>query len=242
MSKEFDTVISYIEKMKSRYFLALSSFYAYEALSEQLASNIVGQDVAEENVKVFSTFNELFGPSREALRVYFFLELAKLFDISDESLHITKIINYTQSNISKLTVSDFAEYDQNREFISHLIEDYKGVKNGDLVSIKSEIEKHKDIIKKVKDYRDQYLAHDDINKEEVEITGEEAMILFSVLEKILNMFSAKLISTTSIYDRVEENTKDRTKMLFDYLKRFEPYRIQEIHKEMEEEMKKYTAK
>lgn len=239
MSHEFTTIISYIEKMESRYFSALSAFYVYEALREQIAPNIVGQKVAEENVKILSTFNEFFGPSKEALRVYFFIELAKLYDISDESLHLTKIFNYTESNISKLTVDDFTEYHQNREFIDSLIDEYQGIKHEDLASIKSELEKHEDIIKKVKIYRDQYLAHDDIKKDLVNITGEEIRILFSVLEKILNMFSAKLASSTSIYNHVERNAKGETEMLVDHLKRFEPYRIKEFRKEMEKERKKY---
>ena len=236
MSDEFNTTISYIEKMKERYFLALSSFYAYEALMEIIAPNIVGQDVAEKNVKVFNTFNNLFGISKETLRVYFFIELAKLFDVSDQSLHITKIINYTKSNIDKLTVNDFVEYNQNRNFIDSLIENYQGVKHDDLMLIKYEIKKYKNIIEKVKTYRNQYLAHDDIKKVEVNITGEEIKILFSVIEKILNMFSSKLISATSMYDRVEESAKDETKMIFDYLKRFEPYRLKEIDEKSKKDL------
>lgn len=236
MNNEFNTIISYIEEMKNRYFFALSAFYAYEALMEIIAPNIAGQDVAEKNVKVFNTFNNFFGPSKEALRVYFFLELAKLFDVSDQSLHITKIINYTKNNIDKLTVSDFVEYNQNRNIIDSLIKSYKGINHDDLLIIKSEIEKYKNIIKKVKTYRDQYLAHDDIKKIKVDITGEEIKILFSVIEKILNMFSSKLISATSMYDQVEERAKDETKRIFDYLKRFEPYRLKEIDEESKKKL------
>lgn len=239
MSQEFNTTISYIEKMKSRYFFALSTFYVYEALREILAPNIVGQEVAEKNVEVFKKFNEFFDPSKEALRIYFFLELAKLFDVSDQSLHITKIINYTQSNIAKLTANDFVEYNQNREFINSLIENYRGVKHDDLMVIKSEIEKNKDIIEKVRTYRDQYLAHDDIKKVEVNITGEEIRILFSVLEKILNMFSSKLISTMSIYDHVERDAKDQTMRIIDHLKRFESYRLKEIDEKYKKDLAKY---
>lgn len=242
MSQEFNTIISYVEKMKERYFFALSTFYAYEALREILAPNIVGQEVVEKNVEIFKKFNEFFGPSKEALRVYFFLELAKLFDVSDQSLHITKVINYTQSNIAKLTASDFTEYNQNREFIDSLIENYQGVKHDDLVIIKSEIEKNKDIIEKVKTYRDQYLAHDDIKKVEVNITGEEIRILFSVLEKILNTFSSKLISATSIYNHVETDAKGQTMRIFDHLKRFEPYRLKEIDEKYKKDLEKYQTK
>ncbi len=231
MSEEFNTTISYIEKMKSRYFHALSAFYVYETLNELLAPNVVGQDTAEKNVVVIKSFVNFFMPSKEALRVYFFIELAKLFDVSDQSLHITKIINFTQSNITKLTARDFAEYNQERDFVDNLIESYKGVSYDDLVLIKNDIEKHKDIIEKVKTYRDKYLAHDDIKKVEVVITGEEIKTLFNVLEKILNIFSSKLNSSTSWYDHVERNAKEQTERVLDHLKRFEPYRIREIDEE-----------
>ncbi len=239
MSQEFDTLISYIKKMEDRYFFALSAFYLYEALREEIAPNIVGQETAEKNVEVFKTFNEVFSPSKEALRVYFFIELAKLFDVSDQSLHITKVVNYSESNISKLTAKDFAEYDQSREFINNLIENYQGVKPEDLVIVRAEIEKNKNLIKKIKDYRDQYLAHDDINKVEITINGEEIRVLFGLLEKILNTFSSKLASTTSLYDHVERDAKWKTKMLFDYLKRFEPYRLKEINEQYQKDIAKH---
>ncbi len=106
MSQEFNKTIDYIKKMKDRYFFAISAFYAYEALNESLATNILDEKTLKENLKTFERFNEFLGISKEALRVYFFIELAKLFDVSDQSLHVTKIINYTQSNISRLTVQD----------------------------------------------------------------------------------------------------------------------------------------
>lgn len=239
MSTEFNKTILYIKKMEDRYFFALSTFHAYEGLKELLAPNIVGQEAAEENVKIFKRFNNFLNPSKEALRVYFLLELAKLFDISDQSLHITKIVNYTQSNISKLTVNDFVEYSQDREFLQDLIKNYRGLKNDDLLSIKSEIEKNEDIINKIKNYRDQYLAHDDTKKIEVSITKEEIMALFNLIEKILNIFSLKLISSTSMYDHVERDAKNQTKMLIDHLKRFEPYRKKEIEDAYQKELEKY---
>src|SRR5258708_32613574 len=101
---EFKTLMSHIKAMHSRYFHALSAFYAYEALREVVAPNIVGESDAQANVKVMGDFKNFFLPAREALRVYFFLELAKLFDVSNQSLHINKIMNFTESNLKHLTV------------------------------------------------------------------------------------------------------------------------------------------
>lgn len=238
MSAEFNKLIDYIEKMQKRYFRAVSALNVYESLEEVLAPNIVGQDTAEDNAEVFKKFNEFMSIAKESARVYFFIELAKLFDISDESLHITKIVNYTQSNISKLMVDDFSEYSQDREFITSLIENYKGVNHSDLVKIKIEIEKNEELISRLKDYRDQYLAHDDINKKDIEINREEVKKLFDLIEKVLNIFSSKLISTISVYDHIERDTKSKIKTLFDHLKKYEPHRLKEIEEDCKKELEK----
>ena len=81
-SDEFKTLMDYAKAMHSRYFHALSAFYAYEAIKEVFAPNIVGQSEAEENAKTIGRYNNFFMPAQEALRVYFFLELAKIFDSS----------------------------------------------------------------------------------------------------------------------------------------------------------------
>ena len=199
---------------------------------ELVDPNIVEQETLEKNKKIIEKdFSSFFLPSKEALRVYFFLELAKLFDIADDALHITKIINYTQSNIAKLTVDDFAEYSQGQDpnFIAMLVREYKGINYEDLLAIKFEIEKNEDIIKRLKTYRDQCLCHDDKNKDKVDIIGEEIRILFSIIEKIIGIFLSKLISTSVMYNNAKIDTKDKTEMVIDYLKRFEPYRIKEIN-------------
>ncbi|MFA6306624.1 MAG: hypothetical protein WCV70_02005 [Patescibacteria group bacterium] len=232
MSQEFNTIISYIKNIEGRYFKALSAFHIFETLIELVDPSAVEQDTLEKNKKIIEKdFSSFFLPLKEALRVYFFLELAKFFDIADNSLHVTKIINYTQSNIAKLSVSDFAEYSQGQDpnFIAMLIREYKGVKYEDILAIQSDIEKNKEIIKRLKTYRDQYLAHDDIKKDEINITGEEIRKLFNIIEKIIDMFLSKLISTNIIYDNAKIDTKDKTKMVVDYLKRFEVYRLKEIN-------------
>ena len=109
-STEFKTLMEYAKEMHHRYFRAISSFYAFEALKEVRAPNIVGQSDAEENAKTMARYNGLFTPAEEDLRVYFFLELAKMFDSSKQALHINKILNFTASNLKKLSVDEFKEY------------------------------------------------------------------------------------------------------------------------------------
>jgi len=76
-STEFKTLMEYAKEMHHRYFRTISAFYAFEALKEVRAPNIVGQSDAEENAKTMAKYNGLFTPAEEALRVYFFWNLQK---------------------------------------------------------------------------------------------------------------------------------------------------------------------
>ena len=123
---EFKTLMEYAKEMHHRYFRALSAFYAFEALKEVKAPNLIGQSDAEENAKTMAKYNGLFTPAEEALRVYFFLELAKMFDSSKQALHINKILNFTAGNLKKMTVDAFRAYNQNqpRAFLETLVNEY----------------------------------------------------------------------------------------------------------------------
>jgi len=230
-STEFKTLMDYAKEMHHRYFRALSAFYAYEGLREVLATNIVGQSEAEENAKTIGKYSGLFTPSQEALRVYFFLELAKMFDSSKEALHIYKIFNFTESNLKNLTVDAFKEYNQNqpRAFLETLVNEYKGMAHKELIAIKEMLNDHKTTLEKLDKYRNKWLAHDDINKPETpSITGEEIKALFEALAKMLNSITGRLNSESWTYSHVENDVKHHVRLVVDHLRRFEPYRLKEI--------------
>src|SRR3989344_6318066 len=190
---EFRTLMEYAKEMHHRYFRAISAFYAFEALKEVRAPNIIGQSDAEKNAKTMAMYNGLFMPSEEALRVYFFLELAKMFDSSKQALHIGKILNFTASNLKKLTVDAFMEYNQSqpRAFLETLVKEYKGMGHKELVVIRKMLNNHKATLKKLDTYRNKWLAHDDVKKPKLpSITGEEIITLFEVLAKILTQIPA----------------------------------------------------
>jgi len=222
---EFKTLMDYSKEMHHRYFRAISAFYAYEGFLEIIAINIVGQSEAEENAKTISRYNNFFGIAQEALRIYFFLELAKMFDSSKQSLHIDKILNFTESNLKSLTVDAFKEYNQNqpRAFLETLAQEYKGMDYNELITIKDMLNKHKDTLEKLDTYRNKWLAHDDIKKPEMSpISGEEIKALFDVLEKILNAITGRLNSESWAYSQVEGDVKSHSKLVIDHLRRFEP--------------------
>ncbi len=230
-SAEFKTLMEYAKEMHHRYFRAISAFYAFEALKEVRAPNIVGQSDAEENAKTMARYNGLFTPAEEALRVYFFLELAKMFDSSKQALHINKILNFTASNLKKLTVDAFKEYNQSqpRAFLETLVNEYKGMDHKELVVIKEMLNKHETVLEKLETYRDKWLAHDDKKKPRPpSITGEEIKALFEVLAKILNTITGRLNSESWTYSHVEGDVKHHIRLVVDHLRRFEPYRLKEI--------------
>lgn len=232
-STEFKTLMEYAKEMHQRYFRAISAFYAFEALKEVRAPNIVGQSDAEENAKTMARYNGLFTPTEEALRVYFFLELAKMFDSSKQALHINKILNFTASNLKKLAVDAFNEYNksQPRAFLETLVNEYKGMDHKELIVIKEMLNKHKTTLEKLETYRDKWLAHDDKKKPKLpSITGEEIKALFEVLAKMLNAITGKLNSESWTYSHVEGDVKNHIKLVVDHLRRFELYRLQEIEK------------
>ena len=244
MSTEFNTLIKYIDDLRHRYYKTLSAFYAYEGLREAKATNILGQTEAEENVKVINRYKDFFMPAEEALRVYFFLELAKLFDASNQSLHIDKIVNFTESNLKHLTVDAFNEHntEQGREFLNSLTEEYKGVAHADLIEIRNLLEAHSESLERLRTYRDKWLAHEDIKKPELpDITGIELRALFQVLEKILNTLTSKLNSSSTLWDHVERDVKHHVNLTIDHLRRFEPYRLKEIDEEYKKEIEQYSS-
>lgn len=238
---EFKTLMDYAKAMHRRYFHAFSAFYAYEALCEVVAPNVVGESEAHENVKIMGSFKNFFLPAKEALRIYFFLELAKMFEFSKESLHINKILNFTESNLKNLTVEAFKGYNQNqdRTFLEELAKEYKGMAYADLVTIRDMLKKHKSTLEKLDTYRDKWLAHDDINKPELPaITGEEIKDLFDVLAKMLNSITGQLNSESWMYSHVEDDTKHHARLVIDHLRRFEPYRLKEIEEEYQADLKR----
>jgi len=228
---EFKTLMDYAKAMHRRYFHALSAFYAYEALREAVVINIVGKSEAEENAKTISNFKNFFLSAQEALRIYFFLELAKMFDSSKQALHINKVLNFTESNLKNFTVEAFKEYNQSqdRTFLEELAKEYKGMAYADLVIIRDMLKKHKSTLEKLNKYRDKWLTHDDIKKPEIPvITGEKIKDLFGMLAKMLNSITGQLNSESWMYSHIEDDVKHHVRLVIDHLRRFEPYRLKEI--------------
>jgi len=206
---------------------------------EIAAPNIVGESEAKENVKIMNKYRNFFVIVQESLQHDFFLELGKLLDASNQSLHINKVVNFTENNLEKLTVDAFKAYNQDRQLIKELTERYKGVEHSDLVIIKNLLDSQKSTIEKLKTYRDSWIAHDDAKKPQRPIINvQEVKDLFDVLKKILNTISGKLNDETWSYHHVEQDVKRDVNLVIDHLRRFEPYRLKEIEIKLDKKYKK----
>lgn len=220
-----------MQRMQSRYFRAISAFYTWEALKELEAPNIVGADEARKNVAVMNDYSDFFNLSQESLRIYFFLELAKLYDEAEQSLHINKLINYAKGNIRKLSKKDFLKHHSGRQFIEELFNRYEELDNGELENLSKKINKHKKKIDKVKTYRDKFLAHDDKKKTRVTISRNEVIILFELIKESLSIFELKLDFSSTIYSHIESECKDEVKTLIQNLREYEQYRLKQSEDE-----------
>ena len=228
MNKEFETLFDYAKKLRSRYFNTLSSFKIFERFIKLSAPNIVGKKKAEKNVKIFNIFKYFFITTKEASRCYFFIELAKFFDTSKKSLTINKVIDYAEKNISKLTKQDFLDYHNGRQILPELFAQYKQLSLSDLRKIKKRLNRNKAIIKKLKIYRDKYLAHDDINKIKIGISVKEIKVLLDIVKSVIGLLYSKLDFSVNSYINFEKEPIKDLNSAMDNLIKFEENRLKEI--------------
>ena len=231
MSSEFVKFQEYSKRLRTIYFNALCAFYAYEAIEELITPNIVGKKEAEANVVILNRFKNFLVIARNTLNFYFLMELAKILDDARQSLHLTKLINFANSNKKKLSVNEFKNLNPDRAFLQDLANRYEGMEKEDFEKIEKRLEETKNIREKIKECRDQNLAHEDLKKKKVSISQTEIIKIFDLIAEILNIFSNKTDFSTTNYTHIEGECKRDTKNVFEYLRRFEPYRLKEIEKE-----------
>lgn len=242
MPSSFEKLMSYIKELQKRYHRAFAAYHVFDSFNSLKAENIVGEVEANQNVKVINSFKDFFLISHEATRVYFFLELAKIFDESKEALQINKIVNFTAARRRQLTVDEFVAYNGDRELLSAIIERYQAISNEDIKALRELLENYRTTIDNLILYRDKWLAHDDLKKPELpQISKGEIEDLFSVIALIINALG-KINSESWMWDHVERDARHHTKMVIEHLKRFEPYRLKEIDVEMERMIEKEQAR
>ncbi|MEO8582112.1 MAG: hypothetical protein ABI425_06110 [Patescibacteria group bacterium] len=208
---------AYLERLTSLYLRAVCAFHIFETLEELIAPNIVGKE-ANKNVDIMNSFGGFFVITKHSLNFYFLTELARILDNHKKSLHIEKVIKYAETFQNDMNVEEFKKNNPNRTFLEELATRYKGIEKEDLEKINKMMEETKAIREKLKGYRDQNLAHEDIEKEKYKISRDEVVKLFDLIKQVLNTFSNKTnFSTTSYKMAIDDSIRD-TKNLLNKLK------------------------
>ncbi|MBI5415057.1 hypothetical protein HZA38_06125 [Candidatus Peregrinibacteria bacterium] len=253
MKNEFSKLWEFLKRSHERLFIAYKHFQIWEAMQEIRDPFQIGKKQAEKNVKTMNNFINFFGPTMDAHRKIFAIELVKFFDPNPDSLSIVKIINFAKANLKKLTLETFKESNSQRLNIDELSKNYDGIKETDLNKCRELLftnglnldEKRftkGSLIGKLKKFRNQDLAHDQIKKKKVSLSAEEIEKLFKLAENILNLLSQKLNRNSWWHFSSEDSTKSQTKLIFEYLQRFEPYRLKEIKKNRKRKLHNYYTR
>ncbi len=231
--KDFAEINSLLEKLHKRLVNAHVFFKIWRALED---SKIINKDSSNkkevgENVEMMNRYGSFFMYSIESHRKIHLIELAKFFDVSSDSLSIGKIIDYIQDNKKFLKVGDFNDFNKNRRFIENLVVDYKGVQKSNLKKVRIFIKNrgldlfngnefdYNCSIGKLKKFRDQYLAHDDVVKEDISISIEEIEDLFKLAKDILNLLSNKLNHNLWSHSYILSEAKRDVECLIEDLKK-----------------------
>lgn len=192
IKKSFENSINYLESLNKRYLLTLSSYNIFKNFNDLL---VVKEK--DSNSKTINDFPYFFTTVRGSSNMYFLVEVCKFFDIDDRSLSLYKLLKFTEINFSYLTKDNFRLYHKDRIIIDELFDEYKEISLNDIRSFRDKIKQNKEIINRLKKYRDQNLAHDDLDKINIVIYKKEIETLLKLIKEILNFYYSKLLFTQS---------------------------------------------
>ncbi len=230
-NREFEKLFSEIQQMRKRCLRTLASHKMFQQFNKLSAINIVGKKKAERNAKTFNNYLYFFSTTKEASRCYFLIELAKFFDepkIRNQTRTVYWVLDFAKKNIHRLTKDDFLNYQSDRQIIPEILATYKPLELADLNKLRKRLKKNKDKITRLKKYRDQYLAHDDIKKIKVNITIRETDVLLRIVKDVIELFYNKLDFASNSYMNFEQEPIRDIERLFDNLAEHEKKRMEEI--------------
>ncbi|MBI5754134.1 hypothetical protein HZA40_03260 [Candidatus Peregrinibacteria bacterium] len=230
--KNFEKAFKWTKDLRSRYLHTLAVFRIYERFRKLAAPNVVGKKKATKNVKTLSNHLYFFSPLQEAARCYFFIELAKFFDEDKwkQSLTIKHILDFTEKNLSSFYNEEFLKYHSERKFIPELFEGYKPLIPQDVKKIRKRLQRNKKLIGNLKKYRDKFLAHDDLKKDEIKITGLQIKTLLKIIQSTVDLYYLKLDFSSNIYSNYDEEPVWAVDRVINALHEHEDGRMQKIKK------------
>ena len=227
---QFTKLYDFSKKLRSRYLNTLASYKTFERLQQLSAVNVVGKKKANANVQVLNSYKYFFLTSKEAIRCYLLIEMAKFFDLnlSGQSLTIHTALGCAEKNIKSYAPEVFNEFHKQKN--RDVLEGYQPFSLTDLQRLKKRIKSNKARIEKLKTYRDKFLAHDDIKKIHINITGNDVRILMKIIKDSVELLYNKLDYSGTIYQNYEEEPVNEVDRIFSSLHEHEKHRIAEINK------------
>lgn len=231
--ENFKKAVKWTDILMSRYLNTLASFRIYERFREVAAPNKAGKRKADANVKVLSQHCYFFLPLQEAARYYFFIELAKFFDVNkrEQSLTIETILDLIEKNIVSFSKDEFRRYHSGRTFIPELLAEYVEFSLYDIKKIRNRLKGNKKTISDLKNYRDQFLAHDDIKKTDIKINGSQIKTLLKIIQDVIDLLYLRLDFSSNIYSNYSEEPASAVDNVIKALQEHEKERILKIKKE-----------
>lgn len=223
---EFKTLQELIEKMRHVYLKGLYSFYIFEGLSEVMAPNIVGQALAQENVKIMNKYDGFWGITREAHYSHCVIQFAKCFDQNAANLSISFLKRFSFENLEKLTSADFKEFNTDREFLDELVKGYKGLAREDIKRMKELQKKCQPSIDRLMTTR-HHMCHAILDSKSEMFTVGDLKGVGDLIAEILNIFTYETNNSSTWYDRTSF-VKDSAHKIISDLKKYEKHRLEMI--------------
>lgn len=226
-------MFSEVQQLRKRYLNTIASHTIFNQFNRLIASNVVGTRKAEKNAKTFGSYTYFFGITKEATRCYFLIELAKFFDPPkprNETRTVRWVLEYAEKNIHRLTEKDFKIYHAGRQIIPEIFASYKQLELADLKRFRKRLARSEHIIERLKTYRDQNLAHDDIKKITVNFTVREMKTLLIIVKDIIELFYNKLEFASNSYRNFEKEPIVEINRLVKSLAEHERQRLEEIER------------
>ena len=228
----FKRLFEFGKQLRNRYLHVIAARKVFDEFNKLSATNIVGMKNAEANVKIFNFYKYFFLTSKEAVRCFFMIELAKFFDEDSrkQALSIQNIIHYAEKRIDSFSVGEFHKYNNEKHVVPELFERFKALTNKDLDRIKKRLNRNKTRIENLKKYRDKFLAHDDIKKKDVLIQRRDINILLKIVKDTIALIYTKLEFSVNSYQNYEEEPVREINRLMTALKKHEDQRLADIEK------------
>lgn len=233
-SIRFEKLLKYGIRLRDRYLHFISAYKLFDELNKLSAPNKIGIKKAEANVNIFNKYKYFILTSKESLRCYFLIELSKFFDEDkkrNQTLSIQGIIEHALLDVNSFSTIEFKKYHKDRVIIPELFENFTPLSKKDLIKIKNRIEKNNNIINRVKNYRDKYLAHDDIEKIDIPLNKKDVDILLKIVKDTITLLYKKLDFSSNSYDNYEKEPIKNINDLVNDLKEYEQIRLDKLEKE-----------